>query len=162
MTPGYDHQFGYLEYLQSIEDFSCQKQPFSPDLLAIEVWEYAQDAQLIQDEMGQTLKKELKKRSSFNKKSPLNFFSENLIFEESEHKKLSQIRQEFQEGFARRDQEIFFIEPANEGMTLAEICEQSITEVLEIPIGSQACDAKRASISSIYRAQYPILLELEK
>lgn len=23
MTPGYDHQFGYLEYLQSIEDFPC-------------------------------------------------------------------------------------------------------------------------------------------
>lgn len=53
--------------------------------------------------MNQTLKKELKKKLTFNKKSPLNFFSENLIFEECANKQLSQIRREFQEQFAQVD-----------------------------------------------------------
>jgi hypothetical protein len=52
MTPEYDHQFGYLEYLQSVEDFPCQKRAFSPDLLAIEVWEYVHGAELIQSKMN--------------------------------------------------------------------------------------------------------------
>jgi len=75
----------------------------------------------------------------------LNFFSENLIFEESANKQLAQVRHEFQQFFAQINQNIFFVEPQNEEMTLASIQSTTNAELLEFEIRIEAGDGKGIS-----------------
>ena len=90
----FNHSFGNVVDMNCLDDQHQDSSQWGSgsvelDPLEIQVWQYQSGIKLRQQSIN--AKKQFKLKSSYNKQSPLNYFSQNLIFEESTTKKLGHL-----------------------------------------------------------------------